>query len=64
MTLIRTISGAAEEIKRKDPYSAITEYRIRQLVNERIIPFYPVGNRKLVNMEDINDYFEKAKFAC
>lgn len=64
MTLIRTISSAAEEIRRNDPYSAITEYRIRQLVNENIIPFYPVGNRKLVNMEDINDYFEKTKFAC
>ena len=63
MTLIRTIPGAAEEIRRNDPHSAITEYRIRQLVNENIIPFYPVGNRKLVNMEDINSYFEKNEFA-
>ena len=57
MTQIRTISGAAEEIKRSDPYTAITEHRIRQLVNENIIPFVPVGNRKLVNMEDIKKYF-------
>lgn len=64
MTLIRTISGAAAEIKRNDPYSAITEYRIRQLVNENIIPFYPVGNRKLVNMEDVNNYFGGNGYAC
>lgn len=63
MTQIRTISGAAEEIKRNDPYSAITEYRIRQLVNEKIIPYFPVGNRKLVNIEDIINYFGKTDYA-
>lgn len=63
MKLIRTISGAAEEIKRNDPYSAITEYRIRQLVNENIIPYFPVGNRKLVNIEDVINYFDKIEYA-
>lgn len=60
MRQVRTITGAAEEIKRQDPYTAITEYRIRQMVNEKLIPFTSVGNRKLINMDDVWDYFEKA----
>ena len=56
----RTIAGAAEEIKRQDPYTAITEYRIRQMVNEKILPFTAVGNRKLINMDDVWACFEKA----
>lgn len=57
MPQIRTIKGAAEEVKKVDPESAITEYRIRLLVNEKIIPFVPVGNRKLVNMDDVWNCF-------
>ena len=33
MTLIRTISGAAEEIRRNDPHSAITEYLTLMSIN-------------------------------
>jgi hypothetical protein len=40
-----------------DP-TAITEYRIRLMVNEKIIPFVSVGNRKLVNMDDVWDCFK------
>lgn len=58
MLQIRTIKGAAKELKSIDPDTAITEYRIRQLVNDNIIPFVPVGNRKLVSMADIHNYFE------
>lgn len=59
MRQIRTIAGAAEEIKRADPDTAITEYRIRQMVNENSIPFTSVGNRKLIDMQDIWSYFSK-----
>lgn len=58
MPQIRTIKGAADEIKKVDPDTAITEYRIRLMVNEKIIPFVPVGNRKLVNMDDVWDCFK------
>ena len=64
MTYIRTIKSAAEEIKRNDPNSAITEYRIRQLVNENSIPFIAVGNRRLINMEDLNNYFLTTGCVC
>lgn len=60
MPQIRTIKGAAEEIYRADPYTAITEYRIRQMVNEKIIPYVPVGNRKLVNMDDVWNCFKNS----
>ena len=55
MPQIRTIKGDADESKKVDPDTAITEYRIRLMVNEKIIPFVPVGNRTLVNMVDVWD---------
>lgn len=58
MPQIRTIKGAADEIKKIDPDTAITEYRIRLLVNEKSIPSVSVGNRKLVNMADVWNCFE------
>ena len=58
MPQIRTIKGAVDEIKKVDPETAITEYRIRLLVNENIIPFVLAGNRKLVNMDDVWNCFE------
>ena len=58
MPQIRTIKGAADEIKKVDPNTAITEYRIRLLVNEKSIPSVSVGNRKLVNMADVWNCFE------
>lgn len=57
MTHIRTIAAAAKEIKRNDPDTAITEYRIRALVNERHIPYIAAGNRKLIRTNDVIDYF-------
>lgn len=57
MPQIRTIKGAADEIKKIDPDTAITEYRIRLLVNEKSIPSVSVGNRKLVNMDDVWNCF-------
>ena len=58
MTQIRTIENAAKEIKALDPNTAINAYRIRQMVNENLIPYTPVGNRKLINMEDVWYYFK------
>ena len=58
MPQIRTIKGAADEIKKVDPNTAITEYRIRLLVNEISLPSISVGNRKLVNMDDVWDCFK------
>ena len=58
MPQIRTIKGAADEIKKIDPDTAITEYRIRLLVKEKSIPSVSVGNRKLVNMADVWNCFE------
>ena len=60
MPQIRTIKGAADEIKKIDPDTAITEYRIRSLVNEKSIPSVSVGNRKLVNMDDVWNCFKNS----
>ena len=60
MPQIRTIKGAADEIKKIDPDTAITEYRIRLLVNEKSIPSVSVGNRNLVNMDDVWNCFKNS----
>lgn len=39
----------------------ITEYFIRRLVNEGYIPYLPVGNRKMICIDDLSAYIEGAK---
>lgn len=54
---IRTISQAHREIKDADPETAITEYRIRQLVVDGVIPSTKSGAKYLIDMDKLQEYF-------
>lgn len=54
---IRTISGAMKELRAMDKHCAITENCLRQLCTSGAIPYRLSGNRKLVAVEDILQYF-------
>lgn len=54
--MIRTIKGALEEIKARDPKSDITMYAIRQIVKEGKIPYIRSGKKYLINVETLLDY--------
>lgn len=54
---VRTIRQAVKEIHARDSDSAITEYRLRQLVLAGEIPSRKAGNRFLILLEDVAKYF-------
>lgn len=56
MRRMRTIPQAAEWVKENDPCSALTQTAIRRLVLSGEIPHVPAGNKRLVALEDIEDY--------
>lgn len=53
----RTIRDAAAWFKTRDPGTAITEYRIRQLVVSGTVPSVKVGRKYLVTIEALEEYF-------
>ncbi len=54
---IRTIEQAYSDIKSDDPDTAITLYRLRQLVIDGVIPFTKSGTKYLVDLDAIQHYF-------
>ena len=52
MNRIRTIQGAADELRKRDPGCAISAHNIRQLVLHKEIP-----SRKAVALDDVERYF-------
>lgn len=55
---IRTISSAFKEIKENDPDTAVTEYRIRQLVIDGVIPSTKSGTKYLIDLDKLQSYLE------
>lgn len=54
--MIRTIKGALEEIKARDPKSDITMYAIRRMIKNNEIPYIRSGKKYLLNVEKLIDY--------
>lgn len=54
----RNIHQAAEALKQEDAGTAITEWRIRQLVKENKISYRQEGRNKLVDLNEIKRYFQ------
>lgn len=54
---MRTIQEAAAELRRIDPDTAITPYFIRRMVLDGTIPHVSAGNKRLVNLDTLLDYF-------
>lgn len=57
MKKIRTIESAYKEIHKRDPKSNLSRSFLRKLVITGEIPSKKSGNRYLVTLEDIDDYF-------
>lgn len=56
---MRTISETVAEIRAQDPKTAITPYRVRQLLLNGILPSVRAGNKYLLNLDDLLDYLKK-----
>lgn len=57
MAKMRTIKEAYTELKQDDEKTAITQTGLRRLVNEGSIPSVKVGNKTLINMDNVYKYF-------
>ena len=56
MTL-RTINKAYEELRVRDPETAITKNLLREMVTQGVIPSAKAGNRYLVDVDVVEQYF-------
>lgn len=56
MTL-RTINKAYEELRARDPETAITKNLLREMVTQGVIPSARAGNRYLVDVDVVERYF-------
>ena len=56
MGRIRSISDARKLLAEEDKDTAVTEYFIRKLVTEGMIPSFKTGNKHLVDVDVLHDY--------
>ena len=59
----RTIRQVVEEIKRKDPNSAIGYRAISRMIKDGTVPSVKVGNRHYVDLEAVERRFASAGFS-
>lgn len=59
MNRMRTINKAYDEIKAKDPDTCITKWFLTQLITGGAIPATKAGKKWLVDMADIEEYFNR-----
>ena len=60
MCKIRSIKQAADYFKQHDPETQITEYTLRKLIADGIIPSIKTGNKHLVNLDQVMFLFDTA----
>lgn len=54
---MRTVHEAAQEMKKLDPSTAVTEYHIRRLVLDGVLPRIKAGKKYLINLDSLLEYF-------
>lgn len=57
MCKIRSIKQAADYFREVDPDTQITEYTLRKLISDGIVPAIKSGNKSLVNLDQILNIF-------
>ena len=58
---MRTSNEVIADIKKEDPKTSIKEYTIEQLVAKGIIGHIDVGKKRLVDYDEVLDYFNCRK---
>ena len=54
--MIRTIDKAYDELKARDPDTAISRYLVRQMVRTGMVPSINSGTKKLVDVDVLESY--------
>ncbi|MBR6408432.1 MAG: DNA-binding protein [Clostridia bacterium] len=55
---MRTVKEAAAEIKKLDANTAVTEWHIRQLAVQGVLPRVQAGKKLLINFDSLLEYLE------
>ncbi len=58
---MRTIKQAIGEIKQYDSQTAFTERALRRLIKENKIPVVYVGNRAMIDMDNLYRFLSEGK---
>ena len=53
---MRTVHEAAQELKKLDANTAVTEYHIRRLVLDGVLPRIKAGKKYLINLDSLLEY--------
>ena len=54
----RTAKAAAAEIPELEEHTAVTEWRIRELMRSGVLPHVKAGKKLLINLDTLIDYLE------
>jgi len=57
--MLRTMPKAIKEIKEADPKTSLTLYGLRQMVANGELHYIERGNRKLINLEELQSLLPK-----
>lgn len=55
---MRTIAEAVSEIRAQDPKTAVTPYRVRQLILSGVLPSVRAGNKYLIDLDVLIEYLK------
>ena len=55
---MRTVKEAAQELKALDSHTAVTEYHIRRLALQGVLPTVKAGKKKLINLDLLIEYLQ------
>ena len=50
---MRTAAGIVAELKAMDPDTGVTEYFVRRMMREGVLPVVRAGSKTLVNLDDV-----------
>lgn len=55
---MRTAAKVLEEIKKLDPDTELSLHYVRMMIRDEVVPVFCIGNKKLVNVDDVITYLE------
>lgn len=55
---MRTVSEAARELKEADPHTGMTQYHIRRLCLDGVLPTVKAGKKILLNLDTLLEYMQ------
>ncbi|MBQ6153829.1 MAG: helix-turn-helix domain-containing protein [Ruminococcus sp.] len=55
---MRTVKEAAQELKALDSHTAVTEYHIRRLALQGVLPKVKAGKKILINLDTLIEYLQ------